>query len=159
VKKMKNKAIECLLAIVILEVILLGCVEKETTSSTPTPTQVTPSQKNQHQPKTIESKPAEPTVTKKPEVKSVLIVIAPKDFRDEELFEPKKIFEEKGIRVNITSTTTDTARGMLGRTVKPDITISEAKLDEYEAIVVVGGRSAGISLGEPRVKNLSQKSS
>lgn len=67
------------------------------------------------------------------------MVIAPRDFMDEELFEPKKIFEEKGFQVIVASTSTNTAKGMLGGTVKPDVKISDVNVDECVAIVVVGG--------------------
>ena len=36
----------------------------------------------------------------------ILIVIAPSDFRDEELFETKKIFEENGYETEVTSSAT-----------------------------------------------------
>lgn len=71
--------------------------------------------------------------------KSILMIVAPKDFRDEELFEPKEIFEEKGARVTVASTSTEMTKGMLGRVIKPDTKISDAEVDEYDAVVVVGG--------------------
>jgi len=71
--------------------------------------------------------------------KKVVMVIAPQDFRDEEFSQPRAILQEKGITVVVASTTRDTARGMLGLTVKPDIIISEIDVAAYDAIVVVGG--------------------
>jgi len=71
--------------------------------------------------------------------KTILMVIAPKGFRDEELFEPKRIFEEKGAKVKIASTKEEVAQGMLGGRVKPDLKISEVSIGEYDAIVIVGG--------------------
>ena len=37
------------------------------------------------------------------------------------------------------STSKEEARGMLGAKVKPDLLLSELKVDEYAAIVFVGG--------------------
>ena len=71
--------------------------------------------------------------------KKVLMVIAPKDFRDEELFEPKKIFEEAGAGVSVASVKNVSASGMLGGKATPDLLVSEANADEYDAVVVVGG--------------------
>jgi len=71
--------------------------------------------------------------------KNVLMVIAPKDFEDCELFEPKTILEVNGAKVTVASTTTESCTGMKGRTIKPDIKISDAKAKDYDAIVVVGG--------------------
>lgn len=44
----------------------------------------------------------------------VLMVIAPKDFRDEELFEPMAVFESNGLKVDVVSTTKGECVGMLG---------------------------------------------
>ena len=53
------------------------------------------------------------------EGRHVLMVIAPADFRDEELLEPKAFFEAEGAVVEIASTTAGLARGMQGADVKP----------------------------------------
>ncbi len=78
-----------------------------------------------------------------PESRSkVLFVIAHQGFRDEELTTLKKILEEGGFAGVIASTDTSVAKGMLGAKVKPDLRISEARSDEYEALVIVGGAGA-----------------
>jgi protease I len=71
--------------------------------------------------------------------KRILMVIAPEDFRDEELFTPKAIFEAEGATVTIASTRLGPARGMLGGSASPDLLIADARADDYDAIVVVGG--------------------
>lgn len=72
-------------------------------------------------------------------VRSVVMVIAHRDFRDEEFKEPFRHFEQAGYRVVVASTDTTEATGMLGMTIKPDITIEQIQHDAYDAIVVVGG--------------------
>jgi len=74
--------------------------------------------------------------------KKVVMIIAEKNFRDEELLEPKKILEEEGASVTVASTTLRTATGMFGAKAKPDILVSELKVDEYDAIIFVGGAGA-----------------
>lgn len=71
--------------------------------------------------------------------KKVLMVIAQENFRDEEFFEPKKVLEDNGIDVTVASSSKETAIGMLGGTAKPDIKISDANMDDYDAIVISGG--------------------
>ena len=71
--------------------------------------------------------------------KKVLMIIAPKDFRDEEFHEPKAILEKKGIKVTVASTATGTAKGMFGMQVIPDITVDKVNPAEFGAVVVVGG--------------------
>lgn len=72
----------------------------------------------------------------------VLMIIAPKDFRDEELLQPKELFEAHGIKVTIASTTLQQAKGMLGGTVKPDMLIKDVNPAKFDAIVLVGGVGA-----------------
>jgi protease I len=72
--------------------------------------------------------------------KSVLMVIAPKDFRDEEFKEPYDIFSKAGLSITVASTDTASARGMLGMVVKPDMTLEQVDADDYDALVIVGGR-------------------
>lgn len=74
--------------------------------------------------------------------KKILMIIAHKDFRDEELLIPKKMFEENGYKVVIASSSLEIAEGMLGAKVKPDILIEDVKVNEYKAIVFVGGVGA-----------------
>ncbi|WP_292378637.1 DJ-1/PfpI family protein [Methanosarcina sp. UBA289] len=73
------------------------------------------------------------------EGKKILIVIAQEQFRDEECFVPKQIFEAAGVKVTVAAEATKTAKGMLGGTTKPDIKISDARVDDYDAIVITGG--------------------
>ncbi|ACV25217.1 DJ-1/PfpI/YhbO family deglycase/protease [Methanocaldococcus fervens] len=73
------------------------------------------------------------------ENKKVLMVIAPKDFRDEELFEPMAVFESNGFKVDVVSTTKGECVGMLGNKINVEKTIYDVNPDEYVAIVIVGG--------------------
>lgn len=71
--------------------------------------------------------------------KKVLMVIAPKDFEDVEVIEPMAILQANGAQVTLASITTDTAIGLNGFKIKPDIKISDAKMEDYDAIVIPGG--------------------
>ncbi len=83
-----------------------------------------------------------------------LMVVAPTEFQDQELLEPKGIFESHGARVEVASTT-PAARGELGTELVPDVVMAASELataatgpGPYDAIVVVGGRGAPASLWE-----------
>ncbi len=71
--------------------------------------------------------------------KKVLMIIAPKNFRDEELREPKTILEREGFKVVVASTMAGTARGMFGMQVNPDTTVDAVRPEDFDAVVVVGG--------------------
>jgi len=78
--------------------------------------------------------------------KKILLVIAQEQFRDEECFVPKQLFEAAGVKVTVAAEFTETAKGMLGGTIKPDIRIAEASLADYDAIVISGGAGARVYL-------------
>jgi len=71
--------------------------------------------------------------------KRVLMIIAPRNFRDEEFQEPKAVLEKEGIKVVVASTMAGTAKGMFGAQVTPDITIDKVNPAEFDAVIVVGG--------------------
>jgi protease I len=73
--------------------------------------------------------------------KKVLMVIPLTQFRDEEFFEPKKILEDEGAKVVVASTQVRMCRGMKGGVAQAEIAITEAKADDYAAIVLCGGSS------------------
>jgi len=72
-------------------------------------------------------------------MKKVVMVIAHKDFRDEELLQPKEVLEKNGIEVKIASTELSEAHGKLGAVVKPDILFKDINLADFDAIVFIGG--------------------
>ena len=71
--------------------------------------------------------------------KKILMVVAQKNFRDEEFFEPRDIFEDEGLSITVASNSTQEAEGMLGGSVMPDISIDDADMADFDAIVIAGG--------------------
>lgn len=76
--------------------------------------------------------------------KNVLMIIAPVNFRDEELLEPKRVLESAGAKVTIASKGVKVAKGALGATVNVDLDIVKANPEDYDAIVFVGGMGSSI---------------
>jgi protease I len=74
----------------------------------------------------------------------ILMIIAPRNFRDEELLVPKQFFESKGWTVQIASKlrSGEQAEGMLGAKARIDLNMTEAKVSDYNAIIFVGGSGA-----------------
>lgn len=89
--------------------------------------------------------------------KKAVMIIAEKNFRDEELFEPKKILEAEGVKVIVASTSFNIARGMLGGKVKPDMLLSEIKVDDYDAIIFVGGSGASQYWNDSLAHNIAKE--
>ena len=69
----------------------------------------------------------------------VVIVIPHDQFRDEEYIETRKALEEAGATVAVASSHSSTAIGRFGTKVEPDLTISHIKIDDYKAIIFIGG--------------------
>jgi protease I len=92
-----------------------------------------------------------------PKEKKVLMVIAYQNFRDEELFTPKSIFEKNGIKVDIASVKKGIARGMLGGTVNVNLTLNEVKESDYDGIVFVGGSGSADLFDNNEAKKLASE--
>src|SRR3989344_2276758 len=74
---------------------------------------------------------------------SVLFVVAPVNFRDEELFVPRQILMEAGYTCLVASLTLEPCVGMLGATVTPDFLVSSVVLEDFACVVMIGG--SGVS--------------
>lgn len=74
--------------------------------------------------------------------KKILMVIAFKDFKDEEYFVPKEIFEQASAIVLTASDFIGTAVGVSGGEVNIDLNIKDAKAEDYDTVVFVGGPGA-----------------
>ncbi len=72
----------------------------------------------------------------------VAIIIAFKDFSDEEYFIPKQILEQVGARVKTFSDSLGQAIGVSGGEVKVDGLIGELNAQNYDAVLFVGGSGA-----------------
>lgn len=72
----------------------------------------------------------------------VLIIIAHDQFRDEEYARPRAILEEAGAAITVACSTTSPAKGMLGMTMTPDVTIENVDPAAYHAVIFVGGMGA-----------------
>ena len=89
------------------------------------------------------------------EGKNVVMIIAPENFRDEELMEPKEVLENYGANVTIASKGTTSAKGKLGAIVSVDMDISEINVDDFDAVVFVGGSGASIYFDDERAREIA----
>lgn len=93
-----------------------------------------------------------PTITGK----KVVMVIASKNFRDEELLETRKIIKEAGAEVVVAASSLKTATGMKGATFKPEVLLKDVKADDYDAVVFVGGSGASEYFKDPTAHSLAK---
>ena len=71
--------------------------------------------------------------------KTVALIIAERNFRDEEYQVPKEILEKAGFKVLTASTVLEQAVGKLGMTVKPDVLVKDLIDRDLAALVFIGG--------------------
>ncbi len=72
----------------------------------------------------------------------IAIIIAFKDFKDEEYFTPQRIFDDAGAEIKVVSDELGTAQGADGGEEKVDIKLSELNVSDFDAVVFVGGPGA-----------------
>jgi len=74
--------------------------------------------------------------------KRAVLIIARENFRDEELFETEFVLDNAGVETIIASTRTGVIKGMLGGSAKAGILVKDIVVDDYDAIIFVGGSGA-----------------
>jgi protease I len=86
---------------------------------------------------------------------AALLVVPPQGFADDELLATRRALEQAGVQVMIASTRMGQLMGMRGGTVRADLLLNQAKLDNFNAVVFIGGVGAIESyLTNPVVLNL-----
>lgn len=88
--------------------------------------------------------------------KKILLVVAPKDYRDEELSEPRAVFEGFGAVVTVASKGVAEALGSLGGKVTVDKDITVVSAGDFDAIVFVGGPGATVYFDDPAVQKIAR---
>lgn len=74
--------------------------------------------------------------------KSILMLIAFRDFRDEEYFLTREVLESAGAKISVASAKKGIAIGADGNEAGVDLLAKDAKAGDYDAIVFVGGSGA-----------------
>ncbi len=75
------------------------------------------------------------------EGKTVLLIVPPTQFREEEVFEPKRILEKAGADVVVASTTSRTCHGTREGVIDATVAVEEANTESFDAVVLAGGLS------------------
>ena len=86
----------------------------------------------------------------------ILMVIASAQFRDEEYQRPRQILEAAGAKITVACSTLKESTGMLGLKVKPDILLKEARPEQFDAVIFVGGMGATEYWEDPAAQALAK---
>lgn len=74
--------------------------------------------------------------------KKIVMIIASSNFRDEEYQKPREIFEKAGAKITVASSSLNISKGMSGFEIKPDILLEKISVNEFDAVVFIGGPGA-----------------
>ncbi|MBN2404008.1 MAG: DJ-1/PfpI family protein [Coriobacteriia bacterium] len=77
-------------------------------------------------------------------MKTVLMIIAPEQFRDEEYAHPREVLETRGASVVTGSVAPGPCIGKLGMVARAEVALVEADFAAYDAVVFVGGAGSKI---------------
>lgn len=89
--------------------------------------------------------------------KKIAMVVAFVDFKDEEYFIPKEIFEKAGIDVITVSNRSGMARGVSGAEVLVDVKLDDLNVGDYDGVVFVGGPGCLENLDNELSYRIAQK--
>ena len=72
-----------------------------------------------------------------------ILIMATDGFEESELFGPRVILEERGAEVRLASPSMTPIQATVlddpGKTIRPDLTIAEAKAEDFDALILPGG--------------------
>ncbi len=87
----------------------------------------------------------------------ILMLLAYRDFRDEEYLVPRSVFEEEGFVVQVASSHKGVAVGVQGNEAEVDLELPEVKTENYRGVVLVGGAGALKCLDNENVYRIVQE--
>ena len=89
--------------------------------------------------------------------KRVLFIIAD-NFREEELFETKKILVGYNAKIDIASKELRTCKGVFGKIINPNISFDKINISDYDAIIFVGGPGSMNYWDDEKVLDIAKES-
>ena len=89
--------------------------------------------------------------------KRAALIVASQNFLDEELFETKRALDAAGVQSVIASTRIGIIRGTLGSIAEANYLIGQLNVDDYDAIIFIGGLGAVEYVANPIAMNLAQE--
>lgn len=88
--------------------------------------------------------------------KKVLMVVAPDEFRDAEYLDPRRVLEAAGAEIKVASLVPGESRGVEGAVAKIDLTVDQVKVEDFDAVVFVGGPGMVGLVGDKRFMALAK---
>jgi len=90
-------------------------------------------------------------------MKPILIIVAPKDFRDEEFFETKEELEDAGHKTITASISKGICYGSKGGKTIAEMAIEEIDTEEYDGVVFIGGPGSEIFFNNANAHRIAKE--
>ena len=88
--------------------------------------------------------------------KTAVLIVGRENFHDMELFETMRILGSAGVQTVIASSQTGVIRGMLGGVAEARIVLNQLRIDDYDAIVFIGGLGARQYFDNPAALDIAR---
>lgn len=89
--------------------------------------------------------------------KSIALVIAFRNFRDEEYFIPEQILKGAGAEIKTISASLGQAIGKMGGEVKVDLLLDDLNVGDYDAVLFIGGSGAAKYIDDSQAHQVAQE--
>jgi protease I len=89
--------------------------------------------------------------------KAALMIVPPSSFQDEELVGTRRALELAGVQVVVASSRQGSLPGMLGGTIQADLLLNQANVDNFNAVIFIGGLGAVEYFNSPVAQNLARQ--
>ena len=88
--------------------------------------------------------------------KKAVLIIPSQNFRDDELVETKRALDMAGVETVLASTRRGIIKGMLGNMVESKVLLSGLRVDDYDAIIFIGGPGVEEYFDSAIAKNIAR---
>jgi SagB-type dehydrogenase family enzyme len=105
----------------------------------------------------LQQKPQEQTSAKLG--KKAVLIVPPVQFSDNELFDTERILTEAGVTPVVASSKIGTLKGVFGGIGASEITIDNLRIEDYDAVVFIGGPGDAEYFGNPTVIKIAKQAS
>ncbi len=92
----------------------------------------------------------------KAEGKRVLLIVAPENFRDEELFRTKEVLDDAGAQTEIASSQKGEITGALGGKAEATLALNDVNTVDFDAVVFVGGSGATVYFDDQTAQQIAK---
>lgn len=89
--------------------------------------------------------------------KKIAMIIAFKDFQDQEYFDTKEVLESRGAKITTCSSSLGMAIGKYGGEVDIEMKLDELNVENFDAIVFIGGPGASNYIDDVRCQQIAKE--